>query len=312
MYFAFLVFVLVAVFGVFIFAAVSEEGKGMIVGLGLAICAALFFVVTAFASFHNIPAGHEGLVYTFGKITGRRSAGLVTIAPWASVKIVNVQTQTIRPTTDCSNGSKQCMDAFSKETQDVYITPALNIHIDPTQIENLYTKVGPDYVNKLILPKEIQSIKEETVKYSAIDVAPNRNQITTDVQSNLQSLLAPSGIVVEYLSFENVDFSTAFKKSIEDKQVATQNALKEQAQVDVATQQAKQVAAKAQGDADALRINAQGQADANNLINSSLTPNLIQFQAVQKLAGNVQIALVPSGQGVIIDPTTLLKSAPAK
>jgi hypothetical protein len=45
------------------------------------------------------------------------------------------------------------------------------------------------------------------------------------------------------------------------------------------------------------------------LINDSLTPLLIQFQAVQKLADNVQIALIPSGNGIIIDPATLLAGA---
>ncbi len=85
----------------------------------------------------------------------------------------------------------------------------------------------------------------------------------------------------------------AFTNAIEEKQVATQNAQAEQNKVAVSQAQAKQKAATAQGDADALRINAQGQADANNLLSASLTPQLIQFQALQKLAPNVQIALIP-------------------
>ena len=39
---------------------------------------------------------------------------------------------------------------------------------------------------------------------------------------------------------------------------------------------------------------------------ASLTPEVIQFQAIQKLSDKIQIALIPSGQGVILDPTTLL------
>ena len=53
-----------------------------------------------------------------------------------------------------------------------------------------------------------------------------------------------------------------------------------------------------------------GQADANRAINESLTPLLIQFQALQKLADNVTIALIPSCQGLIIDPATLLGGNP--
>jgi len=46
------------------------------------------------------------------------------------------------------------------------------------------------------------------------------------------------------------------------------------------------------------------------LLSESLTAEVIQFQALQKLADNIQIALLPSGQGLIIDPATLLKPLP--
>jgi len=55
---------------------------------------------------------------------------------------------------------------------------------------------------------------------------------------------------------------------------------------------------------------AEAQAEANRLLAESLTPALIQFQALQKLADNVQIALLPAGQGIIIDPSTILKTTP--
>ena len=43
---------------------------------------------------------------------------------------------------------------------------------------------------------------------------------------------------------------------------------------------------------------------------ASLTPMLVQFQAMQRLADNLQIALIPAGEGVIIDPTSLLGPIP--
>jgi len=53
-------------------------------------------------------------------------------------------------------------------------------------------------------------------------------------------------------------------------------------------------------------VRAEGQAAANRLLAESLTPNVIQFEALQRLGDNIQIALIPSGQGIILDPTTLL------
>jgi len=155
-----------------------------------------------------------------------------------------------------------------------------------------------------------QIVKDATVRYKGVDIAPHREDIRREVSQALHRELATKSINVEDFLLDFIDFRDEFKKSIEDKVIAEQNALAETNKVKIAEAQAQQVAATAQGTADAVRINAQGVADANNLINSTLTPELIQFTAVQKLAPNVQIALLPSGQGIIIDPATLLGQQP--
>lgn len=37
---------------------------------------------------------------------------------------------------------------------------------------------------------------------------------------------------------------------------------------------------------------------------------ILQWQAIEKLADDLTIALIPSGEGVILDPTTLLSEGP--
>ena len=57
-------------------------------------------------------------------------------------------------------------------------------------------------------------------------------------------------------------------------------------------------------------IQAQAEAQANNLINQSLTPELLQYQYIIKLAPNVQTIFVPSGNQFILPlPNT---TAPAQ
>ena len=64
--------------------------------------------------------------------------------------------------------------------------------------------------------------------------------------------------------------------------------------------------ARAKGEAEARVLRAQAQAEANRLLDESLTPKVIQFLAIDKLAPTIDIALIPSGQGIILDPATLL------
>jgi len=66
---------------------------------------------------------------------------------------------------------------------------------------------------------------------------------------------------------------------------------------------------RARGNAEAILLRAQANADANRLLDASLTAKVIQWLAVDKLAPTIDIALIPSGQNIIIDPATLLSGA---
>jgi regulator of protease activity HflC (stomatin/prohibitin superfamily) len=268
--------------------------------------------VLSFGAFsvHVVENGHVGLVRTFGAITGQRGdgrGGIELTWPWQQIQSANVQTQAIRPDTNCyGNRFRGCMEAFTKETQDVFVAATVNFHVDPENIQPLYRTVGPDYVNKLILPRVAQVTKEEAVKYAASDIAPNRETLRKTIAQRLTTELSIRSIVIDDFLVTNIDFRDEFKAAIEAKVKAEQDAQAEQNKVLISEAQAAQRAATALGEANRLRIEAQGQADANRLVGESLTPQLIQFQAVQRLADNISIALIPSGNGIIIDPATLL------
>ena len=113
----------------------------------------------------------------------------------------------------------------------------------------------------------------------------------------------------------SIDYNPDFKKAIEQKQIATQNAQAAQNQVAVSQANAAQQVAKAKGDADAAiesargdaqstLLKAQAQADANRQLSASLTPELIRSQAIAKWGGNMP-AFLPSGGNVIVDPSSL-------
>jgi regulator of protease activity HflC (stomatin/prohibitin superfamily) len=263
-------------------------------------------IATLTRSVKTVEAGHVGLVYRFGDIVGQRDAGIALIWPWETFRTTDIRIQAVRPEGQCANGEVDCLTAFSAETQDVFVLATLNISIDQRDVQDLYRTVGPQYVDRIVRPRLLQTFKDETVKLNSVDIAPAREDIRTAVLARLRDELSDYSINVADLLIDNIDFRPEFKQAIESKQVATQEALRQQALVAAREAEARQAAAQAQGVADRLRIEAEGQATANRSINESLTPLLIQFQALQKLSDNVQIALVPSGNGLIIDPSTLL------
>lgn len=261
----------------------------------------LWVLLSAALSIHQVSNGHVGLVYTFGRITGQTTDGLVFTAPWQDVKSANIQTQTV---------VFDQIAAGSEDTQDVFVRASVSYSVAPKDIQQLYRTVGPDYYEKLVRGRVEQYFKDEVVKYDAIDATKQRVAISSAVRDRLATELAPYSIAITALVTENISYSDAFNSAIEAKQVQTQKTLEEIERTKQIDEQQKQKVSAATGDAEAVRVNAAGQADANRLLSASITPELIQFQAVQKLSDKITIALVPSGAGLLVDPATLIGQQP--
>lgn len=270
---------------------------GLVMGGAIVVFVAWVGVHTALRSVKPIEAGHVGVVYQFGEIVGQKPEGLQFIWPWQDLRIESVQVQRYR---------FENITAFSQETQDVFFIATLNYSVSPSAVQTLYRTVGPRWFDRLIEPRVLNFFKEETVKYSTVDVGPNRENIRSAVRARLSQELAPFSIEINDLLIDNIEFSPEFKAAIEQKQIATQDALREQERVRQRQFEAQQQIELARGEAESIRVRAEGQAEANRLLAQSLTPEVIQFQALQKLGDNIQIALLPAGQGIIIDPATLL------
>jgi len=284
-----------------------------LVGVGVPLAAlAIWMLATISASVHQVNAGHVGVVYEFGSIVGQTDEGLQIVPPWRTVKLANVQVQTLAFVDEgdrVPEGARRIgagLDSFSEESQNVYIDAILNIEVSPDNVQDLYRNVGPNYVNKLVPGRIAQIFKDETVNYKAVDIAPAREQIRANVEEQLRRELAPYSITVTALLVENIVFDQEFIDAITRKQVAQQDALAEQEKIKSEAARADQQIEAARGRAESVKVEAAAQAEANQLLTQSLTPILIQWQAVQTLSDNVQIALIPSGQGIIIDPATLL------
>ena len=262
---------------------------GRVVRYGsIAVFLVVFVIATVFRSFHSVAAGRVGVLYQFGNIVGQTDAGLVAIAPWKELRQANVQVQ---------RASFDQLDSFTSETQDVFIKATINYQVSPKDIQRLYRTVGPDYFEKLVPNRVNQFFKDETVKYTAVEIAPNRDQIRIDVLGRLKTELAPYSIQVDDLLIDSISFSRAFTTAIEDKQIATQEAQAAQNRVKTAEYQAQQIIKTAQG-----------QAEANRLKRETLTPLLVQQNAIDKLNPNVQVILLPSNSNFLLPSNLLGKS----
>ena len=118
----------------------------------------------------------------------------------------------------------------------------------------------------------LQIFKDTTVKFPAAEIAPSRELIREEVRRRLRDELdAAFSIEVDDLLIDDIDFQPAFKAAIEQKQVATQDAQREEERIRQRTAEAEQARQVAQGRADSIAIEADGQARANRSLSESLT-----------------------------------------
>ena len=273
----------------------QKETGGWMMVAGV-ICLIVVAIWSGTTSFKPINSGEIGVVYQFGNIIGQIGEGPNWIAPYQSIKTENIQVQ----------GHKfEKLESFSSETQNVLVKATLNIRVAPEAIQKLYRTVGPNWYAVLVEPRVQQNFKDETVKYKSVDIAPNRETIRKTVRDRLEGELSPHSIEVVDLLLDNIDFDKDFKNAIEAKQIATQRALEEEQKVNVSKHQATQKVETAKGEGGAIFEVAKKQAEANDKLSASLTPQLIQYSLIQKLGDDIKVIILPTGQNFILDSSIL-------
>lgn len=191
--------------------------------------------------------------------------------------------------------------AASKEQQDLFLNLTLNYHVIPTEASVIVSTVGTDFQDKIVMPRLLDIPKSVTDDYGTAVVLNSRDEIRAKSIELLSRALAPYGLVVDNIALENFGYSAEYNASIEERAIAEQQVETRQQELEQARVQAEQAKVVAEGKAQARIAEAQGEAEANRLLNESLTTDLIQWQAIQKLNPNVEVMLVPSGEGLILD-----------
>lgn len=207
--------------------------------------------------FVQVSAGERAVVTHFGAVSGELGPGIHFLAPITSGAVVmNVQTQKEQTTAGAS----------SKDLQQVSAEIAVNYNVDPSKVSDLYTKVGTGYKSTIIDPAIQEVVKQVTANYTAEELITKRTQVTSDMQTALTEKLTPNDIIVTAVNVTNFDFSPTFNQAVEAKVTAQQNAQAAQNKLVQVQAEAAQTVAKAQADAEAIKIqaaaiNSQGGAD---------------------------------------------------
>ena len=236
-----------------------------------------------------VPAGHVGVYDLFGNVRSNElQPGFHITNPFAHVEMMTVKTQEYTMLSVTGEGTIKGSDSIAtltKEGLSVGMDLTLLYSIAPNSADTIYSTVGIDYRNVLIRPTIRSVIREVIANYEAKEIYSNkRSEIESEIYQQLNNNLADRGIIIEKIMIRDIVLPRAISEAIEAKLTAEQEIEKMQFNV-----------AKEEQEADRKRIEAQGIADANEIIATSLTPEYLTWYWIEGLDSHESVIYVPVG-----------------
>jgi regulator of protease activity HflC (stomatin/prohibitin superfamily) len=253
-----------------------------------------------FGSWYTVDQGERGVHLRNGAIVGTSEPGLGFKMPFFdSIVKISTQTHTV---------SYEKIQAYSRDQQPAIIRASVTFNVPPEKVEEVYAnfKSLDSMVERLIdrqVPTQIENIFG---KYTAISAVQERTKFVLDLTDAIKNTIV-GPVNIDSVQIENIDFSDAYEKSVEDRmraevevQTQKQNLEKERvnAQISVTRAQAEADSqlARAKAQAESIRITGEAEASAIKDRAEALSKNqdLIELTKAEKWNGELPTTMLPN------------------
>jgi regulator of protease activity HflC (stomatin/prohibitin superfamily) len=263
--------------------------------LGAAVSAVGGFLAAAFACVFVVSAYEVGVPVAFGKVGSPLTSGLHFKSPFTDVTSFST-----RPV-DLNLNDKEVVEVRSSQGGVLYADVTIKWAVVPAKSVALYRLAGSQEAieERLVLPDSREIIRNVFAQHTSEEgYASGREQIGAEIEKLVKERLAPRGIDVTTVNLRNVRPSEKLQEQI-DKKI----------QQEQATDRAVEASRTAKAEAERRRIEAEGIARANKIIERSLSDNVLYNQcleAYKEAAKANPVYAVPcgtdsSGTPVIVD-----------
>ena len=290
--------------GVFIIRAKQDEDSKLSIAIP-GVILAFSLVLAGGQCIYTQDIGEAVVLRNFGgSLAGYTAeAGIHFKAPWQDALDWDIRNRLINFYRDSEytydngsyNGATVTINDSSgtKADCDVQVIYSIN----PDAVEQLYADYGTQeaYVSSYVSNDVRQTTRDCAGQFTTIQLLTDKESFAKSIQDTLNERWAESGVVVESVSVQDIRYAD----SITDAYAAAQSAQVEQ---QAATN--KQETARIEGETKV--IEAQKEAEANQTLTQSLTPEVLQQQYIEALksaADNGSLIVVPEGSQPIVGTT---------
>ncbi|MBV9299472.1 MAG: prohibitin family protein [Verrucomicrobia bacterium] len=274
--------------------------------MNVVIAALLFFLLLLFfwgSVFVIISSGHAGVYFSvfFGgtDVKRVRGEGFQLKFPWDTIYDYDIRLQQIPYEYSVISGDGLVMQ-FSVSIRCLPRRDSLGL---------LQKNIGPDYIQKIVIPATQQAIREVVGNNSAEKIYTTSSGILEEALDRVIEAVTGTYIIIDTVLIRGIGIPTTLKNAIEAKLAQQQNVLQYDFVIDVAKKEA-----------DRKRTEAQGIRDFQNIVTPGISENFLRWKGIEATldlakSSNAKVVVIGSQNGLplILDTSsssTAVKSNP--
>ncbi|WP_151089022.1 prohibitin family protein [Hymenobacter baengnokdamensis] len=266
--------------------------RGMLLLLG----GGLLLLGVASSTIVQVGVGQVGVQTLFGQVQRRvLPPGLSVVNPLVDITRFDTRTQNYTMSAVKNEGQQAGDDAIrvlSADGLEVVIDLTVLYHVVPEQAPRILETIGEDYQEKIVRAISRTRIRDNAVYYDAVALySTRREEFQARILAAIEKDFRANGLRLDQLLIRNIQLPQSVKASIESKISAEQDAQKMQF-----------VLQKEKQEAERKRVEAQGIADYQRIVNTELSDKLLQYESIKAqqaiaLSPNAKVIIMGKGNG---------------
>jgi len=230
-----------------------------------------------------IRSGEAGALYRMfqgGTVTDYvYPEGIHILWPWNRMHIYDTRVQT----------AYHAFDVLTNKGLPITLKLAIRYQPEYEMVALLHQRVGPDYVQKIVVPQIESVLRRNIGKNDPEDIYTNKEGILTDIIVKAIEEAGQKFVYIDDIIIRTVELPQDIKDAIEDKLVYQQQWQAYEFRLAAERQEAER-----------KRIEAQGIRDYQSTVAETLSPDLLRWQgilATEELAASSNAKVVVIGNG---------------
>ncbi len=243
----------------------------------------IFGLILSNSTFLTIKPGETGVL--FKKFSGGLDKDVIygqgfhVVAPWNTMYIYNVKEQT----------AEEKMNVLDKNGLSIAVDVTVRFNPFANKIGYVHERFGKSYIQTLVVPEVRSAVRQVMGRYSAEEIySTKRQEVETNIINEAELTLSgeDNNIKMNALLIREVILPVNIKNAIELKLGQEQESLAYEFKL-----------SKELKEAERKKIAAEGEATANRIINSSLTPELLKMRGIE---ATLELSKSPNSKTIII------------